>query len=535
MTISNYNITMLNIQNFKLPISFQNENDIKMALSKKLKCNIKDITHLEIKRRSLDARSFPILYNYSINFEIKNEKNYIKKKGISITQDIKLKLKKIETDKRPIIVGYGPSGIFLAIGLIRQGIKPIIFERGKEIDERIKDVDLFFTKNILNEESNIQFGAGGAGTFSDAKLTTRSKDKDIDYILDVLVEFGAKKEIKYDHLPHIGTDEIRKIIKRITSYLKENGATFYFDTKVEDFIIENSTIKAVVANKKTYYSDYVALSCGHSAFDTIKKLNEKGVSLEIKEFAIGVRVEHPAILINKNQHHKEYEKLEAASYKLIHKINTHYSAYSFCMCPGGYIVSSGSNKNSICLNGMSYANRSNKLSNSGILIPVRKDDFYKNDVLDGIKYILNYEEKAFNLSNSYKAPAQNILDFMNNELNPLIFKSSYQNDTFLYNLNNFFEPKIITYLKEAFLNFESKIPGFIKQGIMLAPETRSSCPIRIVRNKERESINIENLFPVGEGAGYAGGIISSCLDGLKTSIQIANKINTHFLHIEDSK
>lgn len=519
---------MLNIQNFKLPISIKNEKDIKQSLSKKLKCGIEDITSLEIKRRSLDARSFPILYNYSINFKIKNEKRYLNKKNISLVEEKKLKLKEIKTEKRPIIVGYGPSGIFLALGLIKQGIKPIIFERGKRIDERAKDVNLFFTKDILNQESNIQFGEGGAGTFSDAKLTTRSKDKDIDYILDILVEFGAKKEIKYDHLPHIGTDEIRKIIKKITDYLIANGAEFHFDTKVENFLIKNNKIYGVIAKQKEYYSDYVALACGHSAFDTMKVLEKNKIALEPKEFAIGVRVEHPALLINKNQYQNDYKKLGAASYKLIHKINSYYSAYSFCMCPGGYIVSSGSNINSICLNGMSYSNRANNLSNSGILVPIRKNDFYHNNILDGVEYILNYEKKAFNISNTYKAPAQNIQDFMNNCLNPLIFKSSYQNGTFLYDLNKFFEPKIVNYLKEAFLNFETKIPGFIKEGIMLAPETRSSCPIRIVRNKERESINTINLFPVGEGAGYAGGIISSCLDGLKTSIQIAQKIEKEY-------
>lgn len=513
---------MLNINEIKLNLD-ENEEILPTKISQILKVKSSDIKNISIKRKSLDAREVPC-FVYSVDFEIKNEDKYLKIKNITKTIRNKLILEKIETPIRPIVVGYGPSGIFATLGLLRQGIKPIVFERGSRIDVRSKEVDKFFKQNELNENSNIQFGEGGAGTFSDAKLTTRSKDLDMQYIVDTLIEFGAKESIRYEHLPHIGTDKIRSIIQRITNYLINEGVEFHFNSKVDEILIENEKVKGVRVDNEKYYSDIVVVALGHSAFDLFKSLHQSKVYLEAKEFAVGVRVEHPKLLIDKNQNKDYYNLLDSASYSLIHKINPAYSVYSFCMCPGGHIVSSGSNKQAICLNGMSYSLRNNKYSNSGILVPVRKQDLKNDDLFAGFEYILNLEKKAYNLSNSYKAPAQNIKDFLNNELNPLKFESSYSNGTFPYNLNNFFSENITNCLKEAFINFDKKIKGFIDEGIMLAPETRSSCPIRIKRNIDYQSVNIENLYPIGEGAGYSGGIMSSALDGLKASIKIKDKI-----------
>lgn len=512
---------MINIKNIKINLD-ENEDLLIEKICKYLKCKKTDILNFEIRRKSLDAREEPF-FNYSIDLEIKNEHKYLKYSNVSLSSRVKLKFNKVQTNIKPIIVGYGPSGIFTALGLLRQGIKSIVFEKGSRIDKRSKDVYKFFNTNELNCNSNVQFGEGGAGTFSDAKLTSRSKDPNISYIAEVLVEFGAKKDILYDHLPHIGTDKIRKIITNITNYLMDNGVEFHFDETVNELIISDDEVKGVKTDKDQYFSQIVVLALGHSSFELLESINQAKVMMELKEFSVGVRVEHPRELIDKNQNGKYYQKLKSASYKLIHKINNKYSAYSFCMCPGGYIVASNSEENSICLNGMSYSTRDNAFSNSGILVPVRFNDLDADDLMSGIKYIKKLEEKAYNISGSYKAPAQNIKDFINDEVNELIFKSTYSNGTVIYNLNHFFDENIVKCLKEAFINFDKKIPGFIDKGIMLAPETRSSCAVRIKRNQDFQSENIKNLYPIGEGSGYAGGIISSALDGLKCSFKIAER------------
>lgn len=512
---------MINVKDIKIYLN-ESEDLLLDKICKNLRCKRSDILSYQIDRKSLDARTIPY-FNYSVDLEIKNQEKYLQLKNVSLTKTVSLQLEKVNCDIKPIIVGYGPSGIFAALGLLRQGIKSVVFEKGSRVNKRSKDVYNFFKTGELNPESNVQFGEGGAGTFSDAKLTSRSKDPNISYISEVFVEFGAKKEILYEHLPHIGTDRIRKIVTNITDYLIENGVEFHFDESVENLIIENSKVKGVITQKQEYYSDIVVLALGHSSFNLIENISKLGVMMEPKEFSVGVRVEHPRELIDRNQNGEYYKQLESASYKLIHKIDSKYSTYSFCMCPGGHIVSSNSEKGAICLNGMSYAMRNNEYSNSGILVPVRLEDLKSDELLAGIKYIKNLEKKAYDISGSYKAPAQNIKDFINDDLNPLIFESTYPNGTILYDLNNFFDDKIVKCLKEGFINFEKKIPGFIEKGIVLAPETRSSCAVRIKRKLDYQSENIENLYPIGEGAGYSGGIMSSSLDGLKCSMKIAER------------
>ena len=496
---------MLLVKDIKLSVD-SDEIDLRNVVEKKLKTQVKSF---EVYRKSLDARKDPI-YVYSVLVRVDNEDKYLRKDVVKFKRE-DLNPKKLDIDNTCIVVGYGPSGIFSAYRLTEAGFKVKVFEKGKRISERQKDVENFFNNGVLNEKSNVQFGEGGAGTFSDAKLTTRIKDKYIDYILDVFVKHGAKKSIKYENHPHIGTDEIRKIISNITDYLISKGCEFHFDEEIIDFIIQNQEIKGVETIKDTYYGDCVILGIGHSAYETIQKLKQHDVYIEQKDIAIGFRVEHPQSLIDNNQTNGIVA--EANEYFLRYKGEK--GVYSFCMCPGGIVIPAMSDKNTIVTNGMSYAKRDSGIANSAILIQLPKTEFE-----DGYKYLHEKESIAYEYSNSYKALSQNIKDFMNNELNDLIFTSTYPLGTVLYDFNKFFTDNDIKIIKEAFLDFDRKIPGFIEKGIMIGPETRSSCPIRIKRDESLMSVNTKNLYPMGEGSGYGGGIMSCALDG----IRIANRI-----------
>lgn len=497
---------MLLIQDIKLKIN-ESEDKIKELIEHRLKCKINSF---EIKRKSLDARKDPH-YVYSVLVEVDNEDKYLSKNIIRYHKP-NLSVKHLNRNKACIIVGYGPSGIFSAYRLIEAGYKVIVFEKGKRIKEREKDVNRFFKEGILNENSNVQFGEGGAGTFSDAKLTTRIKNDYIEYILDVLVKHGAKPSVKYEHHSHIGTDEIRIVIANITDYLIEKGCEFHFDEEIKDLILdENHSAVGVITDEGRYSCDYLLLGIGHSAHDSFKILEKNDVYMESKDIALGFRVEHPQSLINENQTDNLIK--QANEYLLRYKDTK--GVYSFCMCPGGIVIPAMSENNTVVTNGMSYSTRDSGVANSAILIQVNKEEFD-----DGFKYLRQYEQNAYNYSGSYKALSQNIKDFMNNELNELIFDSTYPLGTVLYDFNKMFNESDLEILKRAFKHFDSKIPGFIERGIMVGPETRSSCPVRIKRNELYQSINTPNLYPMGEGAGYGGGIMSCALDG----IRIANEI-----------
>ena len=496
---------MLLIQDIKLDIN-EDELELRNIIEKKLKTQVKSF---EIYKKSLDARKKPI-YVYSVLVSVDNEDKYLRKDIIKYKKE-NLTPKYKDRDITCAIIGYGPSGIFSAYRLCQAGFKVKVFEKGKRIKQREIDVDNFFKNGVLDENSNVQFGEGGAGTFSDAKLTTRIKDKYIEYILDMLIKHGGKPSIKYEHHPHIGTDEIRKVISNITEYLINKGCEFHFEEELTDLIIEDNTIKKIITNKSIYEIDYCLLGIGHSAYKTICMLKQKGVCVEAKDIAIGFRVEHPQSLIDKNQTNNLIN--EPNEYLLRYKDDK--GVYSFCMCPGGIVIPAMSDKATIVTNGMSYSSRDSKIANSAILIQKPKEEFS-----DGFAYLKNIETNAYKYSDSYKALSQNIKDFMNNVLNELIFKSTYPLGTVLYNFNELFEKNELEILKKALKDFDRKIPGFIENGIMVGPETRSSSPVRIKRNDAFESISTKHLYPMGEGSGYGGGIMSCALDG----IRIANRI-----------
>ena len=496
---------MLLIKNLKLGID-KNDDDLKQLIEKKLKTKIKSFT---ISKKSLDARKQPI-YVYSVLVEVDNEDRYIRNDIEKVVIE-DLNPKYINRNKTCIVVGYGPAGIFAAYRLVEAGYKVLVFEKGKRIFDRQKDVERFFNEGILDENSNVQFGEGGAGTFSDAKLTTRIKDKYIDYILDVFIKHGAKPSIKYEHHPHIGTDQIRIVISNITDYLATKGCEFHFDEEMKELIIADGIASGIKTLKNTYYADYILLGMGHSAYKSVNMLKEKGVYIEKKDMAIGFRVEHPQSLIDANQTNNLIE--EANEYLLRYKGNI--GVYSFCMCPGGIVIPAMSETNTIVTNGMSYSSRDSGIANSAILIQLPKEEFD-----DGYECLKHYETLAYNHSNSYKALSQNISDYINGSLSKLKFTSTYPLGTVLYDFNNFFSNEDNQILKEALVYFDSKIPGFINEGIMVGPETRSSSPIRIKRNESYESINTKKLYPMGEGSGYGGGIMSCALDGIRISNRI---------------
>jgi hypothetical protein len=515
---------MLIISNLKLNLD-KDLSELKNKICKKLRVSDKEIKEFHIYKESIDARK-EVIFVYSCLVSLNNEDKYLKLANVTKYNETKYIVPKTTSNQRPIVVGFGPTGIFTALILAKAGLKPIVFERGADIDQRRLDVASFWRDGELNTESNVQFGEGGAGTFSDGKLTTRIKDPRIPFILDSLIENGADKRIKYMHHAHIGTDKLGDIVKNIRNEIINLGGEVHFNSCVDNFIINNNIIEAVEVKNKKYFSNDIVLALGHSSVDTIKKLIYLGVYIEPKDFAIGVRVEHPQILIDKNQYKKQYNhpKLRASEYHLTYKPSNNHQVYSFCMCPGGFVVASSSEKNTIVTNGMSYSNRSNKYANSAILVQVKVSDYYKSNILDGLDYQHNIESLAYKLAgNTYKVNACNIKDFINDDLNDLIFTPTYSLGYQLVKMNNLFDKFIIDSLKESFLDFDKKIKGFIDEGIILGPETRSSSVVRIKRNTEFESTNTKNLYPAGEGAGYSGGIMSSFLDGIRVGEKIIKK------------
>ena len=499
----------------------------------KNRININDIIDWHIVKKSIDARNkFDVHYVYVLDFKFKNEIKYSRIKGVQIINDLvsanAFIVEHKNFAKRPVIVGAGPAGLFAAITFVENGLSPIIVEQGKSVDERQNDISNFINTGKLNPNSNVQFGEGGAGTFSDGKLTTGINSVFCKTVLETFVKFGAPEEILYTSKPHIGTDNLVNILRNIREYILANGGTFLFNRKFVDFETVNNQISKVYvldvsdsSNKiLEIETDTVILAIGHSSRDTFYKLYENGIHIEPKNFSVGVRIEHLQEMINTAQYGSVTKlKLPPADYKLAyHNNETGRSCYTFCMCPGGTVMASSSDENTIVTNGMSKFLRDGVNANSAVLVNVTPSDFPSSNVLAGIDFQKDLEEKAFVLGGSnYFAPVQRFEDFLHNVPSDHfgVVKPTYLPGVTFADLNTILPSFVSDTLKQGISFFGSKLAGFDNpDSILTGVETRSSSPVRIVRDSSFSS-NVYGLFPCGQGAGYAGGIMTAAIDGIK--------------------
>jgi len=484
------------------------------------------ISYFRLLKRTIDARSRNIKIH--LTFEV-----FIDELPPQIITE-KRKYIDVSNKKAVVIVGAGPAGLFAALKLIELGIKPVIIERGKDVHTRKLDIASLNRENLMNEESNYCFGEGGAGTFSDGKLYTRStKRGNVKEILDILIEHGASEEICIDAHPHIGTDKLPKIISNIRETIVNCGGEYHFNSKVTDLIIENSIIRGVVTNNKdSYFGESVILATGHSASDVFHLLQEKKVALEVKPFAIGVRVEHQQQLIDSIQYHQPERGnlLPAASYNVIQQVEGR-GVFSFCMCPGGIIVPASTGKEQVVVNGMSNSQRNSPFANAGIVVGLEVEDFSQYSeygALAGLYFQSAIEKAAFNAGGKTQtAPAQRMVDFVNDRTSANLPPTSYIPGIVSASIKEILPHFITSRLKLAFKEFNNKMKGFYtNEAVLLGVETRTSSPVRIPRDKETlEHIQIKNLFPCGEGSGYAGGIVSSAIDGVRCAEKVVERIN----------
>lgn len=501
------------IRNVLVSLS-QKVNLIKM-IQEKIGLSQSRIDSIEIIRKSLDARKKNRLkYNYTLlvttSEELKLNSEILEFNPIAKPQIIKRKI-----DSNPFIIGSGPAGTFAALAMVENGLTPIIVEQGYELEERQKSVAEYWKTGELDERCNVQFGEGGAGMFSDGKLTSRNRNYFTEKVFDYLIKFGADEDIKIDAHPHIGTDKLIEIQKNIREYLLEKGCQIWYNSKLNDIKLKNNKIDKIKINKEWLSPEIVVLAVGNSARDTFKLLYDLQVGVESKSFAVGFRIEHQQRFIDYSFYGKDnnFDISGPASYRLKAKLKNR-GAYSFCMCPGGFVIPAASENGKMVVNGMSFANRANDRANSALVVTVNQKDFGKSP-LDGMWFQDMIEQKAFYQKHIVKA--QLAKDFMEGKISKQnkISTNSLINPV-SKNLRNLYPPEITNALHNSFVKYEKKVLNFIESGVLFAAETRTSSPVRIVRNQDDFcSVNCTNLYPVGEGSGYAGGIISSAADGFK--------------------
>ncbi len=519
---------MLRLSNIKIDADIKPTTELlKSKAEKLLKTKVKSI---KIAKKSIDARNKnKVQYLFSIDVDVDNEKKFLKHKNVSKTPHYKYKIPKSNISKSPVIVGFGPAGMFAGLVLALSGAKPIIIEQGYCVEKRQAAIDKFWQTGELDTKSNIQFGEGGAGTFSDGKLTTGISDERCRFVLEKLVEFGAPEEIIYLSKPHIGTDILIHIVKNIREEIIRLGGQVLFEHQMTEILVSNNKISGIVANNNgnsvTIKSDNVILAIGHSSRDTFELLNNMGIAMTQKPFAIGVRIEHKQEVINKAQYGSFSKYLPPADYKLTSHLQNGRSAYTFCMCPGGVVVAAASEKNRLVTNGMSYYNRDKENANSALLIGIQPEDFGSDNVLAGMYMQRDLEHKAFVEGGSnYNAPVQTVGDILKGVKTTKLgnVTPSYKPGVTLSDFKNIFPDFMYESFQLALVEMDKKIKGFADENAVLtAIESRSSSPVRITRDKDTlNSLSLEGLIPCGEGCGYAGGIMSAAVDGIKCAESI---------------
>ncbi len=524
-----------------LAVELKDERTLEEIVAEKLKINREKISSVEIVRKAVDARRYRgsgIKFNYILNVEISGKIKIGRGGNIREISDTPeenifkpVKLPEKFKNSPPVVVGFGPAGMFAALTLAKAGLNPIIFERGGDVDSRATAVKNFFAGGVLDENSNVQFGEGGAGTFSDGKLTTRIDDPLTREVLKIFVNAGAPSEILYLQKPHIGTDKLREVVKNIRREIILLGGKIYFNSKVTDLEFDSGgKISGVVINNSERFScEKIFLAVGHSARDTCEMLAKKNIAMEIKPFAVGVRIEHPQEFINRVQFGEDFQnpKLPVADYTLTFRDEiSGRGAYSFCMCPGGFVVAATSEKGRVVTNGMSNFLRNSGVANSALLVTVTANDFknFGSDVLSGVRFQRHFESLAFELAGkNYAAPVQSVGDFLAGKFGSTNFSTNptYPRNFKPVDLHKCLPAAVCKTLENALKFWDGKIKNFAAPDIPLTGiETRTSSPCRILRDRENfQSVSTPGLYPVGEGAGYSGGIMSSAVDGMKAVIK----------------
>lgn len=518
------------VNNLKFPIE-HTENDVLMSAMDFVKKHSIDATEPEIYRKSKDARRNKISFVYSVKMKLQSPPDTIDKIGdIRLLEEKEVLLNNMGRGEDVYIIGSGPCGLFAAFVLANAGYRPVIIERGASVDERDRAVEEFFKTGKLNLSSNVQFGEGGAGTFSDGKLNTRIGSPFERFVLETFVMCGASKDILIDAKPHIGTDVLKKVLKNLRKKIEVLGGRYLFNTRLTDIRTENGKLTGIVLDgKKEIDCSRLVLAIGHSSRDTYEMLYKKGVEMISKPFAAGVRIEHKQEFINKLQYGTEYKNsaLPAADYRVVYN-GAERSCYSFCMCPGGYVVNASSEEGCFTVNGMSNCARDAENANSALVVNVRPEDFEDNSPLSGIEFQRKYERLAYQLTGGYKAPVQLSSDFLKNKVSTSFegVNPSFTGEYIFSDLREVLPGFICDTLKDGLKNFENKMKGFVSSGSVLTGiEMRTSAPLRILRGENLQSINTSGLYPAGEGAGYAGGIMSAAIDGIKVAHMIVNSEN----------
>lgn len=510
-----------------MPKKYQFELPFDVELEKFVKKTYPEIREYRTISKSLDARGAPRgkkpIFHYILDALVTKDDKFPEAEKFPKLQPLK---------QRPIIIGAGPGGLFCAVRLAEYGIPSIVIERGDDASKRMLHIAKFWRYGELDPETNVCYGEGGAGLFSDGKLITRIKSNLVQYVMEKFVDFGAPADTAYVSNPHLGSNKIRTIITQISNWLRAQGTELRYNTRVDEILTEGTKVIGVkLSTGEKLYSDHVVLATGHSAQDLYQHLADIKVAMKAKDFAIGVRVEHSRRYIDSLQHGKfcEAPEMGSARYRLSwHDKWTDRGVYSFCMCPGGYVLSSGTEKDGIVVNGMSNYARNSPWSNAALVVSVKSDrDLKSNDLMAGLKFQHEIEQKAFALSKKHatgrELPAMTIKEFMDGKLNdkPLP-KTSSPSGIFKADIREIFPPFVIEHLKKGLSEFNKDLPGFIfEEGLLIAPETRTSAPLTILRDKKTLlSVSHQGLYPCGEGAGYAGGITSAAVDGVKCALSI---------------
>lgn len=520
---------MLRITNLRVPLEYTEET-LRLQLLKTLALAPEELVSFSVYRRSVDARDKKnIHFVLSVDMKLRHEHTVRSRhKNLSpVSVPAPVALPSRSFPRSPVVVGAGPSGLFAALTLARAGANPILIERGKPVEHRREDVARMYEAGVLDPESNVQFGEGGAGTFSDGKLTCGIKSPYMRDVLETFVAHGAPPDILTDQKPHIGTDHLRNVIRSVRNQILSLGGTVRFETRLEELIIHNGHICGIIVShagiQEEIETDQVLLCIGHSARDTVQRLFSQGVRMAQKPFAMGVRIEHPRLMIDRSQYgdFAGHPSLGAASYKLVCHTADQRGVYTFCMCPGGFVIPAASQPQGVVVNGMSYHARNAANSNSALLVGVRPEDFGDNHPLAGFILQRRIEKAAFEAGGGgYFAPAQRVGDFLDDRASSRFGEviPSYRPGVAPADFRSFLPDFICRNLKTGIRAMNAQLPGFaMPDAVLTGPETRSSSPIRMLRDESGESDGISGLYPVGEGAGYAGGIVSSAIDGISAA------------------